>query len=44
MFDQRHSVFLDLEAVRLGSEIKDSPLVDRSTANQVVFGYLYRFE
>jgi len=44
MFDERHSVFLDLEAVRLGSEIKDSPLVDRSTANQVVFGYLYRFE
>lgn len=44
MFDERHSVLLDIEAVRLGSEIKDSPLVDRSNVNQVVFGYLYRFE
>lgn len=43
MFDQQHSVFLDLEAVRLGSEIEDSPLVDTSSENSVRFGYLYRF-
>ncbi|MCJ0879790.1 MipA/OmpV family protein [Pseudomonas sp. JI-2] len=42
-FDRHHSVFLDLEAVRLASEIEDSPLVDRSTENSVSFGYLYRF-
>lgn len=43
MFDRHHSVFLDLEAVRLASEIEDSPLVDSSTENSVRFGYLYRF-
>ncbi|WP_445262168.1 MipA/OmpV family protein [Pseudomonas sp. EA_35y_Pfl2_R111] len=43
LFDQQHSVFLDLEAVRLGSEIEDSPLVDSSSENSVRFGYLYRF-
>lgn len=43
MFDTKHSVFLDLEAVRLASEIEDSPLVDSSTENSVRFGYLYRF-
>ncbi|XQR91389.1 MipA/OmpV family protein [Stutzerimonas urumqiensis] len=42
-FDRHHSVFLDLEAVRLASEIEDSPLVDSSTENSVRFGYLYRF-
>lgn len=42
-FDKQHSVFLDLEAVRLGSEIEDSPLVDTSSENSVRFGYLYRF-
>lgn len=43
MFDKKHSVFLDLEAVSLADEIKDSPLVDSSTENRVAFGYLYRF-
>lgn len=43
MVDRHHSVFLDLEAVRLASEIEDSPLVDDSTENSVRFGYLYRF-
>ncbi|WP_225923568.1 MipA/OmpV family protein [Pseudomonas marvdashtae] len=43
MFDDHHSVFLDLKATRLSDEIKDSPLVDRSTENSVLFGYLYRF-
>lgn len=41
--DKHHSVILDLEAVRLASEIEDSPLVDSSTENSVSFGYLYRF-
>ncbi|WP_460078808.1 MipA/OmpV family protein [Pseudomonas sp. H3_H05] len=43
MFDQHHSVFLDIKATRFASEIKDSPLVDRSTENSALFGYLYRF-
>lgn len=43
MFDQHHSVFLDLKATRLDSEIEDSPLVDRATENSALFGYLYRF-
>lgn len=43
MFDDHHSVFLDVKATRLADEIKDSPLVDRSTDNSVLFGYLYRF-
>ncbi|MGD8220800.1 MipA/OmpV family protein [Pseudomonas thivervalensis] len=43
MFDQHHSVFLDLKATSLASEIKDSPLVNRSTENSTLFGYLYRF-
>jgi outer membrane protein len=43
MFDDHHSVFLDLKATSLANEIKDSPLVDQSTENSVLFGYLYRF-
>ncbi|WP_434564027.1 MipA/OmpV family protein [Pseudomonas sp. D2-30] len=43
MFDDHHSVFLDLKATSLSDEIKDSPLVDRSTENSALFGYLYRF-
>ncbi|WP_434604915.1 MipA/OmpV family protein [Pseudomonas sp. Z4-7] len=43
MLDDHHSVFLDLKATSLANEIKDSPLVDQSTENSVLFGYLYRF-
>ena len=43
MFDKQHSLFLDVKATSLSDEIKDSPLVDRSTENSVLFGYLYRF-
>ena len=43
MFDKHHSVFLDIKATRFANEIKDSPLVDRSTENSALFGYLYRF-
>ncbi len=42
-FDRRHSILVDLEVSRLADEIKDSPLVDRSTENRVLVGYLYRF-
>lgn len=43
MFDKRHSMFLDVEVSSLAKEIKDSPLVDDSTENRVILGYLYRF-
>lgn len=39
----RQTIFLDLSTVSLGSSIKDSPLVDRSTQTGVRVGYLYRF-
>jgi outer membrane protein len=41
--DAHHSLFLDLGVTKLSKEIKDSPLVDRSTENRVGLGYLYRF-
>ena len=34
---------LDLSTTNLGSSIKDSPLVDRSSQSSVRVGYLYRF-
>ena len=43
MFDRRHSILVDLEVSRLADGIRDSPLVDRSTENRVLVGYLYRF-
>jgi len=43
MFDRHHSVFLDLSASSLSSQIKDSPLVDRSTENRALLAYVYRF-
>ncbi len=42
-FSGRHQVFLDLSVTGLPSEIKDSPLVDRSSLSRVAVGYLYRF-
>lgn len=43
LFDQQNSVFLDLGATYLASGIKDSPLVDRTFSNSVLFGYRYQF-
>lgn len=43
MFDRHHSLFLDVGVTRLAKQIKASPLVDRSTENRVLLGYLYRF-
>ncbi|MFS2036801.1 MipA/OmpV family protein [Polaromonas sp. CT11-55] len=37
------SLFLDMSTTKLGSSIKDSPLVDRSSQSGVRVGYLYRF-
>ncbi|WGI26208.1 MipA/OmpV family protein [Halomonas alkaliantarctica] len=43
LFDQHHSVLIGVEVTSLADEIKDSPLVDRSTQNAVLVGYLYTF-
>jgi MipA family protein len=43
LFDQHQAVFLQLGYTMLGSEIKDSPLTDRSGETMALFGYLYRF-
>ncbi|EPC03219.1 structural protein MipA [Litchfieldella anticariensis FP35 = DSM 16096] len=42
-FNKHHSVLMGVEVASLAEEIKDSPLVDRSTDNSVFLGYLYRF-
>lgn len=42
-FDEHHSVLIGVEVTSLADEIKDSPLVDRSTQNAVLAGYLYTF-
>lgn len=42
-FNRTQSVFLDVGLTSLASDIKDSPLVDRSTENRVFLGYQYRF-
>ncbi|CDG85926.1 MipA/OmpV family protein [Janthinobacterium agaricidamnosum] len=39
----RHAVFFDVSATRLGSEIKDSPIVDRASASSAFVGYTYLF-
>lgn len=39
----RQSMFLDISTTHLGSGIKDSPLVDRSSTTGLRLGYLYRF-
>jgi len=39
----RHNLSLDLSTIRLGSSIKESPLVERSRQDGVRFGYLYLF-
>lgn len=40
---QRQWMFVDVSATRLGSAIKDSPLVNRSSQPAVTAGFLYRF-
>ncbi|MCE8003979.1 MipA/OmpV family protein [Billgrantia ethanolica] len=43
MFDRHHSVLVGGGVTSLADEIKNSPLVDRSTVNSVYLGYMYRF-
>lgn len=40
---QRHTFFLDVGTVSLGDEIKQSPLVERSTQTRISAGYLFHF-
>lgn len=42
-FDKQHSMMLNVGVKSLGDEIKNSPIVDRSTENHVMLGYMYRF-
>ena len=43
LFNRQSSIFIDASIISLGDEIKDSPLVDSSTENRVMFAYLYKF-
>jgi outer membrane protein len=43
MFKKKHLLFVDVSVTSLASEIKDSPLVDSSTENRIVLGYIYHF-
>jgi len=43
LIDQRHSVFAALQYNVLGSAITKSPLVDRSSEQGILLGYLFRF-
>lgn len=42
--DKQQSLILTVGVKSLGKEIKDSPIVDRSTENRVMLGYTYRFQ
>lgn len=42
-YNKRHNFFVDVSANSLSSDIKDSPLIDRSTESSVRLGYLYAF-
>lgn len=43
LFDESHSMLLDVSVTRLANQIKASPLVDRSSTSQVILGYMYSF-
>ncbi|CAI1637541.1 MULTISPECIES: MipA/OmpV family protein [Serratia] len=42
-FNKHHSIMLDMQAIRLSSEIANSPLTDRTTENRLFLGYAYYF-
>lgn len=42
-FAKHHTLMLDVQGSVLSSEVKDSPLVDKSSGNRIFFGYMYRF-
>lgn len=43
LFDKQNSILVDASVTSLSSEIKNSPLVDRSTENRIFAAYVYRF-
>lgn len=43
IFDKNNSLMADFRITSLGSEIKDSPLVDSSTENNLLLFYMYKF-
>jgi outer membrane scaffolding protein for murein synthesis (MipA/OmpV family) len=43
LFAERHLLFVQVGLTRLGSAVKDSPLVDRSSEPHALLGYIYRF-
>lgn len=42
-FDKQQSLMLNVGVKSVGKEIKNSPIVDRSTESHVMVGYMYRF-
>jgi outer membrane protein len=42
-FDKHQSLMLNVGVKSLGKEIKNSPIVGRSTESRVMMGYMYRF-
>ncbi len=42
-FDKHQSLMLNVGVKSLGKEIKNSPIVGRSSENRVMLGYMYRF-
>lgn len=43
LIDMNHSILVDVGITSLGNEIKDSPLVDTSTENNITLFYMYNF-
>lgn len=43
LYDRHHSVIVNVSAASLPDEIKKSPLVNRSSTNSILVGYVYRF-
>ena len=43
-FDRNHAVFLDASVTSLPSQIRNSPIVGRSSENRIMAGYSYRFQ
>ncbi len=42
-FNTHHSLILDAQMSRFSSDVKDSPLVDRSSSHRLSLGYVYYF-
>lgn len=44
VIDRNNSLMLSVGTTRLASEIKKSPLVNRTSENRIILGYVYRFQ